>query len=167
MRAYKFLTSEGRGLFSHFAWPLPSDGPGSWVESEIEPCRAGIHACRKNDLPYWIAPALYEIELEGPIDERAVKVAAALGRLLRRIDAWDASMREAYGQMCFGRAHELVASSEGRLKDWAPTSEIALAESARLGFIAATIAERLAGVGAHLEERRGQSEWLVENLALD
>ena len=109
MRAYKFLTADGHGLFSRFAWPLPNGGPGAWVESEIEPCRAGIHACRKNDLPFWIAPALYEIELEGPVDEHAVKVVAARGRLLRRIDAWDASMREAYGQMCFARAHELVA----------------------------------------------------------
>ena len=167
MRAYKFLTADGHGLFSRFVWPLPNGGPGAWVESEIEPCRAGIHVCRKDDLPYWIAPALYEIEVDGLIEAHAIKVVAARGRMLRRIDAWDASMRDAYGQMCFARAHELVAASEGRVADWAPTSEIAFAESARLGFIAATIAERIGGVGAHLEERRRQSEWLVENLALD
>ena len=167
MSAYKFLSSEGRGLFSRFAWPLPNGEPGAWVESGIEPCRAGIHACRKDDLPYWIAPALYEIEVDGPTEAHAIKVVAARGRLIRRIEAWDASVRDAYGQMCFARAHELIAASEGRLDDWAPTSEIALAESARLGFIAATIAERLAGIGAHLEERKRQSEWLVENLALD
>jgi hypothetical protein len=167
MSAYKFLTADGHGLFSRFAWPLPNGGPGAWVESEIEPCRAGIHACRKNDLPYWIAPALYKVELEGPVDEQAVKVVAPRARLLRRIDAWDASMRDAYGQMCFARAHELVATSDGSLENWAPTSEIAFAESARLGFIAATIAKRLGGVGAHLEERRRQSEWLVARLALD
>ena len=86
---------------------------------------------------------------------------------MRRIDAWDASIRDAYGQMCFARAHELVATSDGSLENWAPTSEIAFAESARLGFIAATIAERLGGVGAHLAERRRQSEWLVAHLALD
>jgi hypothetical protein len=167
MRAYKFLSSDGRGLFSRFAWPLPNGEPAAWVESEVEPCRAGIHACRKHDLPYWIAPALYEIELEGLIEEHAIKVVAARGRLIRRIGEWDASIRDAYGEMCFSRAHELVAASEGRLDDWAPTSEIALRESARLGFISATIAERLGGVDAHLEERRRQSDWLVENLPLD
>jgi hypothetical protein len=80
-------------------------------------------------------------------------------------------MRDAYGQMCFARAHELVASdcvaSDCSLENLAPTSEIAFAESARLGFIAATIAERIGGVGGHLEERRRQSEWLVAHLGLD
>src|SRR5262249_8636639 len=56
--------------------------------------------------------------------------------------------------------HELVGRSQGRLDSWAPPAEIALPESARLGFIAATIAERLSGFEAHLEERRRQSEWL-------
>lgn len=167
MRTYKFLTSEGRGLFSRFAWPLPSEGPGAWVESAVDPCRAGIHACRTSDLPYWVAPALYEVELEEPVDVQAVKVVAPRGRLLRRIDAWDASSRDAYGEMCFARAHELAATSDGGLENWAPTSEIAFSESGRLGFIAATIAERLGGVAAHLEERRRQSEWLVENLGLE
>ena len=76
-------------------------------------------------------------------------------------------MRDAYGQMCFARSHELVAISDGDLESWAPTSEIPFAESARLGFIAATLAERLGGVGAHLDERRRQSEWLVAHLVLD
>jgi hypothetical protein len=167
MRAYKFLTADGLGVFSHFAWPPPSGGPGAWVEAEVETCRAGIHACRAIDLPYWVAPALYEIELDGPIEKQAVKIVAPRGRLIRHIDAWNVAMREAYGQMCFARAHELVAASNGRLDGWAPTSEIALVESARVGFIAATIAEQLGGVDAHLEERKQQGEWLVEHLALD
>jgi hypothetical protein len=167
MRAYKFLTADGLGVFSRYAWPPPEGGPGEWVESEVETCRAGIHACRTIDLPYWVAPALYEIELDEPVETSAVKVVARRGRLIRRIDAWNVAMREAYGQMCFARAHELVAVSNGRLEGWAPTSEIALVESARLGFIAATIAQQLDGVDAHLEERKRQSEWLVERLALD
>lgn len=166
MKAYKFLTSEGLGVFSRFAWPLPNGEPGAWVESAVEPCRAGIHACRTIDLPYWVAPALYEIQLDGPLHEQAVKVVALRGRLLRRVSSWTAEMREAYGQMCFTRAHELVAAAEGRLDAWAPAAEIALAESARLGFIAAAIAEQLDGFAAHLDERRRQSAWLVEHLQL-
>src|SRR5262245_46325788 len=166
VRAYKFLTAEGLGVFSGFAWPLPSGEPGAWVEAEVETCRSGVHACRTGDLPYWTAPALYELQLDGPVDEQAVKVVALRGRLLRHVEAWNADTREAYGQMCFARAHELVAKSNGRLDSWAPMSGISFSESARLGFIAATIAEQLAGFDAHLEERRRQSEWLVENLAL-
>src|SRR6266542_3298368 len=114
-----------------------------------------------------MAGRLSEIEVDGQIEAHAIKVVAGRGRLLRRIGAWDAATRHAYGQMCFARAHELVAASEGRFDDWAPTTEIALAESARLGFIAATIAQLIGGVAAHLEERRRQSDWLVAHLALD
>jgi len=167
VRAYKFLTAEGLGVFSGFAWPLPNGEPGAWVEADVETCRSGVHGCRKSDLPYWVASTLYELELDGSLEEQAVKVVAPRGRLVRRVDAWNADTREAYGQMCVARAHELVAKSQSRLESWAPTSGISFSESARLGFITATIAEQLAGFDAHLEERRRQSEWLVEHLTLD
>jgi hypothetical protein len=165
MTAYKFLTADGLGLFSRFPWPLPHGGPGAWVDSEVEPCRAGIHACRARDLPYWAAPELYEIELDGPIDELELKIVAPRGRLLRRVDAWDASAVDDYGRMCIARAAELVAAAPSVLGDWAPTG-VPPPESARLGYIVARMAEELGGVAAHLEERRRQSAWLVERLSL-
>jgi hypothetical protein len=166
VRAYKFLSEDGRGVFSGFDWPLPTGGPGAWVESDVAACRAGIHACRTADLPYWVAGRLYEIELDGAVDELPLKLVAPRGRLLGRIDAWDTPAREAYGQTCFARAHELAARAQGALDDWTPTPDISFGESARLGFIAALLAERLGGFDAHLEERRRQSDWLVEHLAL-
>jgi len=166
MKAYKFLTRDGLGVFSRFAWPVPSDSPGAWVESGIEPCRAGIHACRHGDLPYWVAPRLYEIELDGPVDEHALKVVAPRGRLTRRIDAWDDEAQEAYGRMCLARAHELAASAPERLDGWVPPFDIAR-ESARVGFVAARMAEELGGLDAHLAERTRQSTWIVERLGLD
>ncbi len=165
MNAFKFLTDDGLGLFSRFAWPLPNGAPGAWVESEVDPCRAGIHACRPADLPYWIAPALYEVELDGPVTEQTTKVVAPRGRLVRRVGGWDAAAREAYGRMCVERALELVAADPARLGGWAPTAEIAH-EPARAGFIAARIAEELGGGAAYLDERRRQSDWLVNRLAL-
>ena len=165
MRAYKFLTADGLGVFSRFAWPLPDDGPGAWVESEVEPCRAGIHACRAGDLPYWLAAGLFEIELDGTVEELATKIAAPRGRLMRQISAWNESTREEYGHMCLSRVRELVATAPEQLDGWTPPPETA-PESARVGFIAARIAEELGGVEAYLEERRRQSEWLVEHLAL-
>lgn len=164
-RAYKFLTAEGLGVFSGFAWPLPHDGPGAWVESEVEVCRSGIHACRRIDLPHWLAPALYEIELDGSLDEQAVKVVASRGRLIRRVDAWNEATRDEYSRMCIKRAHALVATAP-QLADWAPPPSIGLSEAARLGFITARIAEQIDGFDAHLEERRRQSTWLVKRLAL-
>ena len=166
MRAYKFLTEDGVGVFSGFDWPLPNGSPGAWVAANVAPCRAGIHACTAADLPYWVAGALYEIELDGTLEQLPLKLVAPRGRLLCRIDAWDASTREEYGRMCFARAQELATSAAGALDDWAPTPDISFLESARLGFIAALIAERLAGFDAHLAERRRQSDWLVEHLSL-
>ena len=166
MRAYKFLTADCLGVFSRFAWPLPDEGPGAWIEDAVEPCRVGVHACRPADLPYWVAPALFEIELDGPLDEHALKVVAPRGRLIRRVTAWNEEAQEAYGQMCFSHAHELAAAAPELLAGWAPSAGIGLTESARLGFIAARIAEELGGAEAHSRERQHQSEWLVEQLAL-
>jgi hypothetical protein len=163
--AYKFLTDDGLGVFSGFAWPLPDGRPGAWVEADVRACRAGVHACRRVDLPYWLAAALYEIELDGPLDTLAVKVVAARGRLIRRVETWNAATREEYSMMCVARAHELVAASSD-LAAWAPPPSIGQWEAARLGFITARIAEQLGGIDAYLHERRRQSEWLVERLAL-
>lgn len=164
--AYKFLSASGQGVFSGFAWPLPHGRPGAWVESEVDGCRSGIHACQPVDLPYWPAPVLYEIELDGEIETLATKIVAPRGRLIRRIDAWGETVRAAYSQMCITRAHELVAAAP-ELRDWAPPPTIELWEAARLGYVAARIAEELGGLEAYLQERRRQSDWLVEHLALD
>jgi hypothetical protein len=167
VRGYKFLANDGRGVFSHFAWPLPNGEPGAWVESEVEPCRSGVHACRIIDLPYWIAPALYEIELDGPVDRQAIKIVAPRGRLIRRIDDWNEETRVAYAQMCRARARELAAEGPERVAAWAPSPERTAAGPAMMGFVAARIAEELGGLDAYMEERMRQSAWLADRLGLD
>ena len=116
MIAYKFLRPDGTSVFTRFTWPLPDDGPGPWVDAAVDPCRSGIHACRRAHLPLWLGRALYEIELEGEVQEEATKVVAPRGRLLRRIDAWDESTRDEYTRMCADRAHELARAAD--LADW-------------------------------------------------
>jgi hypothetical protein len=166
MKAYKFLADDGRGVFSRFAWPLPDGGPGPWVESEVMPCRSGVHACRPADLPYWVAPALYEIELDGPV-EHELKVVAPRGRLIRRIDDWNEETRQAYSQMCIARARELAAGVTEPIDEWAPAPEMAEAAGpALMSFMAARIAERLGGLDAYVDERRRQSAWLVKRLGI-
>jgi hypothetical protein len=168
LRAYKFLAEDGSGIISRFNWPLPNGGPGAWVESEgVAACQSGIHACRPRDLPYWIASSLYEIELEGAIDEQAIKIVAERGRLIRRIDGWNEETREAFSQMCFARANELAAAAPVQMTDWAPPPEMAAAGPALMGFVMARIAEHLGGVDAYAAERSRQSAWLVERLGLD
>jgi hypothetical protein len=159
--AYKFLAADGRGIFTRFPWRV-----GEWVEAELSPCRSGVHACRHGDLPYWIGPELYEVELDGEVAEQDLKVVAARGRLTRRIDAWNDETREAYSQMCIARSAELAAASSKPLTAWAPPREASAAGPALMGFIAARIAEEIAGVEAYREERARQAAWLVERLGL-
>ena len=174
MRAYKFLAEDGTGLFSRFPWPLPSGGsgllgrfrggPGEWVEAEVDPCRSGVHACRVMDLPYWVAPSLYEIELDGGVRSEPIKIVAPRGRLVRRIGAWNARTRAEYSRRCMARAKELAAASP-QLAAWpAPSTAPG---PALLGFIAARMAEELEGVGAYDEERARQSAWLADLLDLE
>ena len=166
MRAYKFLGDDGSGVFSRFRWPLPNGGPGAWVEAEVSPCRSGVHACRHGDLPYWVAPALFEVQLDGEVVLQPMKVVAPRGRLTRRVEEWGDEAREAYSQMCIARASELAATSPSRVGRWAPPRDASAAGPALMGFIAARIAEDLGGVQAYLAERERQADWLVEHLRL-
>jgi hypothetical protein len=165
--AYKFLRSDGTSVFTGFGWPLPAHGPGAWVEAAIEPCRSGIHACRLSDLPYWAGRVLYEVELDGRIVEEPEKLTAERGRLVRRIREWD-EQRDAYTRMCADRAHELVRAAPPELARWDSVVEPSIPEGpALLGFVAARIAEEIAGSpDAYRAERERQSAWLAGRLGL-
>ena len=167
MKAYKFLDADGLGLFSGMAWPLPNGSPGDWVEAEVDLCRSGIHACRAADLSYWLAPALYEIELDGDIVEAGLKVVAPRARLVRHIEAWNDDSREEYSQMCIARAAELAEEAPELVARWAPRPQASAAGPALMGFIAARMAEAINGVDAYVEERARQSAWLAERLDVD
>jgi hypothetical protein len=159
--AHKFLRPGGTSAFTGFRWPLPGDGPGAWVEAPIEPCRSGIHACRTADLPIWAGDELYEIELDGEIVHERTKVIAARARLLRRVDAWQHGLRDAYTRMCAERAHALAQE----LPSWDATIEpLAGYGPALLGYMAARIAEERGGPPAYAAERAHQAAWLAERL---
>jgi hypothetical protein len=165
--AYKFLRPDGTSAFTGFRWPLPNGGPGAWVDARVEPCRSGIHACRLSDLPLWAGRMLYEVELDGDIVEQPTKVVASRGRLLRRVGAWDDDLREAYTRMCADRAHDLALGASPPLDEWDAVVEPSVPEGpALLGFVAARIAEEIAGIEAYHAERRRQTGWLVERLGL-
>ena len=165
MIAYKFLRADGTGVFTGFRWPLPEGGPGAWVDATVEPCRSGVHACRRADLPLWAGRTLYELELDGEIAEGIGKIVAPRGRLLRRIEAWDDAFRERYTRHCADRAHELARGAA--LDDWDAVVEPSVPEGpALLGFVAARIAEVIAGPDGYTAERNRQADWLAERLEL-
>jgi hypothetical protein len=166
--AHKFLRRDGTAVFSGFGWPLPTNGRfGPWVVAPVDPCRSGVHACRSSDLPYWIGPILYEVELAGEIVEQRSKVVAARGRILRRVVAWDDDAAEDYTRMCADRARELALSAKRPIPDWAEVTLALVPEGpAVLGFCAARIAEEVDGLDGYHREREAQSRWLVERLEL-
>lgn len=164
MIAYKFLRADGSSVFTAFRWPLPSSEPGPWVDAHVDPCHSGIHASRPADLPHWAGRVLYTIELDGEIIAAPTKVVASRARLLRRIDAWELGLRDAYTRGCADRAHELAQG----LPDWDTTIERLVPYGpALLGFMAARIAQERGGADAYRAERERQATWLAERLGLD
>src|SRR3954467_10709611 len=112
MRAYKFLDAQGRAPFTLTPWRV-----GQWVEANaVVPCREGVHACRAADLSYWLAPTLWEVELDGAITETRHKLTAPRGRLVAEVSgffaaaielgevwAWGASVRAVSALRVAGR----------------------------------------------------------------
>lgn len=168
MIAYKFLRSDGTSAFTGFRWNLPQEEPGQWFDARPDPCRSGVHACRVSDIPFWAGPTLYEVELAGEIMEGRSKLVASRARLLRRIEAWDNGLRDAYTRMCADRAHELAISVAPPLESWDAVVEPSVPEGpALLGFVAARIAEEISGAEGYRAERASQAAWLAERLGLE
>jgi hypothetical protein len=104
MIAWKFLGPGRVGMFSNFAWPEP----GVWVDAHAEPglCSAGVHGCHENDLPLWIGPELWAIELAGRVVAEGDKVVAQRGKLLHRVEAWNAGSSGDFALACVMRARD-------------------------------------------------------------
>lgn len=163
MTAYKFLRAGRVGPFSGFQWPVDA-----WVESDARvPCYAGIHACRTGDLPFWLMDELWEIELGGDVADGARKLVADRGRLVRRIESWDAAAASEFASACLERVRTLASrqpAAEGHLADlesWAPR-----AGAVAVASLAARAYEASGGAEAYDAERAAQSEWLVARLGL-
>jgi hypothetical protein len=110
--AYKFLLAERSGPFSGATWPEKGEIEAS--PGKLEPCRNGVHACRVDDLPYWLDDELWEVELLGEVKKERLKLVARRGRLVRRIESWDGEMRRTFAEWCLRRvaAH---AAAEARV----------------------------------------------------
>ena len=169
MNAYKFLDDRGVAPFTGFQWPRAVGAPGAWVEAErVEACRGGVHACRVRDLPIWMGAQLWEIELEGEIREQERKLVAQRGRLLRRVEAWNSQLLDAFASFCLVRTRRRVgyipvlSGFVGDIERYRSQGRIPIA-----GFAAARAAELRDGPAAYEQERRAQAVWLAERLGLE
>lgn len=112
MTYYKCLVAGSASPFSGFRWDQPDVRViGEWLhtDGDTDPCRRGIHACRREDLPLWLQPELWTIELAGEVVEGPLKVVATAGRLLDRVTAWDEVAAADYSLACARRAGEFAA----------------------------------------------------------
>jgi hypothetical protein len=160
---YKVLDAGAVAPFTRFAW-----SEGDWVEAEaVEPCRAGIHACRVPDLPYWLGSELWEIELDGDVTEQARKVVGRRGRLVRRIPEWNLDLLRAFTESCRAEtklrvgAIPLLSGYVGDIDRFRSGDRHGLA-----AFAAARAAELSGGPRAYERERARQAAWLADRLGL-
>lgn len=101
--AYKFLEPGAVSPFTRFEWP-----GGAWVSAPADREASWIFACRRGDLPYWIAPELWRIELGDPVREGRHQLSASRARLLGRVDAWNAALARDFARACALRARDLA-----------------------------------------------------------
>jgi hypothetical protein len=133
MIAYKFLRRGRVGPFSGFVWPAP----GGWVTAgDTERCRRGVHACRPQDLPWWLADELWEIELEGEVSVAGHKLVAPAGGLVRRVGAWTSATAQEFADACAWRARDHAVTALSRLSH--PAEARALARAATLDDVLRT-----------------------------
>ena len=164
MIAFKVLAPGRVAPFTGFAWP-----EGEWVEAEtVEQCRSGIHACRVRDLPYWLGPELWEIELEGEVVEQTHKLAARRGRLLNRVPDWNDGLLRAFTASCRDQTRLRVGSIPvlsgyvGDIDRFRQRDRHGLA-----AFASARAAEVVGGPNAYERERARQAAWLADRLGLE
>ena len=165
MIAHKFLDLGRVAPFSRVRWPEP----GSWLESDrVELCVSGVHACRVADLPYWLRPELWEVELEGDVVDGERLVAARRGRLLRRIEGWNDATASAFGTSCAQEARRRVAESgSAEIGGYAADAEGAAERSPHFAaFATARLAELQDGPAGYEAERERQARWLAARLGL-
>ncbi len=110
MLAYKLLASGAVAPFTGRSWPLPGPGaPGEWIVAPRgDLARCGVHACRVEDLPFWADEELWLIELSEPVLRTQRQLISGRGRLLQRVEAWNADTAREYAAACAWRARELI-----------------------------------------------------------
>jgi hypothetical protein len=84
--AYKFLREGAIAPFARVPWRRPGAAgePGAWVGDGPLP----VHGCRLRHLPYWLNDELWQVELEGDVDEVGWALLSTRGRLLQPVDGW-------------------------------------------------------------------------------
>jgi len=157
MMAYAFTRRGARCPFTARVWP----GDGGWLD--------GARATGVEELPVWVAPELWRVELDGRVSRPAAQLYGERGRLVERVAAWDEEAAEAFVGDCRRRSLALAARrpADLRLRPLADDARNCAAASANLaGWLAARAARVLDGDEGYRAERARQAAWLRGRLGL-
>jgi hypothetical protein len=123
---YKVLGPNGESINGGTGrWPLPKDGqPGEWVEvagPPLIPCKHGLHVCTIDQLPIWLGPTIWRVEIDGELLRQDNKCVVRRARLLSRCDAWTEQTARLFAVACASRAldRERAAGREPDPQSWA------------------------------------------------
>ena len=78
---------------------------GEWMPAirDIQPCKRGYHFVSIEQLPQWLGPTLYEIEVRGQVIHQADKSVAEQARLIRKVETWNDKTLRLYAADCAER----------------------------------------------------------------
>jgi hypothetical protein len=160
--ASKFLRAGRSGPFSRVAWPAPAGGATGRLAGgpQRRPrLRERVHACRVEDLPEWLDAELWRVELDSDVAVDSGKLVADRGRLLARVDAWDAEAAAALAEDCTLHARDSAlavldagpqrtalerCASAAQLEARASTSGLAGREARAVGYVVDTARHAIA-----------------------
>jgi hypothetical protein len=145
------------------------------VEHELVLCRNGFHACSVRELPHWLGPELWVVELGGQVLDIDGILVSSRARLVQAIAAWSAGARKDFAWTCVTRVHESARQGQytGELEDMIGFARSGDAVAA--GYVAALLKGKAAAGGSsggvefdrgYLGERALQAQWLAERLGL-
>ena len=82
-----------------------------------------------SDLAYWLHDELWEIELDGDVQESLRKVVGRRGRLLRRLDSWSAGVARELSGWCAWRSRDRAVAVLNDVGETAWAGELVRADS--------------------------------------
>ena len=105
-------------------------------------CKSGYHFVTLDQLPKWIGPTLYEVEVRGEVLRAEDKSVAAQARLIRRVDTWNEKTLRLFAADC--AEHVLGIYEKTYPNDDRPRKAIQAARDFANGLIDASAAHAYA-----------------------
>ena len=105
MKFYKVLNSDGSCFWGgRGKWFLPrSKRPGKWIPpigGMLSACSNGYHVLTLEQLPRWLGPSIFEVEVKGDGIQQPDKHLYPQARLIRKLGKWNDRAARIYACDC-------------------------------------------------------------------